>query len=91
MILGTSLAVWCLRIHLPMKGIPIRSLAQEDFTHHRATEAHKPQLLSPRDATPEVHALRACALQHGSHHSERPVLHGSEEPPSPLERASARQ
>ena len=36
---GTSLVVQWLRIHLPMQGTQVRSLAQEFFTCHRATKS----------------------------------------------------
>ena len=36
--IGTSLVVQWLRIHLPMQGTQVRSLAQEFFTCHRATK-----------------------------------------------------
>ena len=45
---GTSLVVQWLRIHLPMQGTQVRSLAQEFFTCHRATKpmCHKWSLCS---------------------------------------------
>ena len=58
-----SLVVQWLRIHLPVKGIRVRSLVQEDPTCHGATKpvchnclcprARKPQLLSPCATTTE--------------------------------------
>ena len=37
-VLGTSLVVQWLRIHLPMQGIRVQSLVREDLTCHGATK-----------------------------------------------------
>ena len=52
-----------LRIRLPVQGTRVRALVQEDPTCRGATKPIEPQLLSPRAATTEAHAPRACALQ----------------------------
>ena len=69
----TSLVVQWIRIRLPMQGTRVRSLVQEDATHHRATKpmshsygAHTPQLLKPLYPEPVLHNKR-------SYCNEKPV------------------
>ena len=45
--------VWWLRIHLPILGIQVRSLVQEDSTYLEQL-SHKPQLLSLCATTTEA-------------------------------------
>ena len=77
--LGTSLMVQWLRIHLSMQGKWVPSLVQEDPTCCGATKplhhnywAHVPQLLKPMRLEPVLHNKR-------SHHNEKSV-HCNEEP-----------
>ena len=53
-ILGTSLVVQLLRIHLLMQGTRVRYLVQEDPTCHGA-------------AKPVRHSYRACSLEPASY------------------------
>ena len=55
------MAQW-LRIRLPMQGTQVRALVREDPTCRGATARVLP-LLSPRAATTEARAPRACAPQ----------------------------
>ena len=73
-----SLVTQWLRIHLPMQGTWVQSLAQEDPTCRGATKpvrhncwAHVLQLLKPVSLEPVLHNKR-------SHHNEKPVHHKEE-------------
>ena len=75
---GTSLVVQWLTIHLPVQGIWVRALVQEDPTCQGATKpvshnywAHVPQLLKPTCLEPVLHNKR-------SHHNEKPAHHNKE-------------
>ena len=73
--MGTSLVVQQIRIHLPMHGMWVWSLVQEDSASHGATKpthqncwswcyrAHKLQPLSSCAITTEAHMPTACAPQ----------------------------
>ena len=84
---GASLVAQWLRIHLPMRGAWVWSLAWEDSTRHGAA---KPMRHSYWDCalTPGSRSywatLRARALQEGSeeptHHNERKLAHSKEDP-----------
>ena len=58
---GTSLVVQRLRIHLPMQGMQVQSLVQEDSPCHRATKLVSLQQLSPHTTATEIRAPRAYA------------------------------
>ena len=74
-VMGTSLVVQRIRIHLPMHGMWVWSLVQEDSTSHGATKpmhqncwswgsrARKLQPLSSCAITTEAHMPTACAPQ----------------------------
>ena len=68
----SALVVQWIGIHLPVQETRVQSLAQEDSTFHRATIAHRPQLLSLSIATTEAY-LEPVLCNKRSHHSEKPT------------------
>ena len=70
--LRTSLVVQWLRIHLPMEGMQVWSLVQEDSTCHRATKSMccnywnlHPRAHTPQQGTPLQWEVRASQLESG--------------------------
>ena len=78
--IGTSLAVQWLRIHLPMQGTWVQSLAWEDPTWHRATktERHNSEALAlePGGCNCWAHTLQllkpACPRAHAPQQQKTP-------------------
>ena len=63
---GTSLVAQWLRIHLPMKGMRVRSLVWEESTCLRATKPVYHKCWYPCALEPELHSR--------SQHNEKPKL-----------------
>ena len=81
--LGTSLVVQWLRIHLPMQGTQVQSLAWKDPADCRATKPRAPQLLSLRSRARMPQLLKPVRLEpvlrnNRGHRNEKPA-HRNEE------------